>query len=133
MGAGQHQTLKNRILLENYFLPGDLERQIERFVEHYNYERYHESLNNVTLADVYLGRVQSILHRRERKDQEENNRTLAIPQSCRLISTNNRSKLSLSQTQIWDIFMTTDSRNHRCSPGTWVSGAQAPTIRITLS
>ena len=27
-----HQTLKNRILLENYFLPGDLERQIERFV-----------------------------------------------------------------------------------------------------
>ena len=29
-----HQTLKNRILLENYFLPGDLERQIEDFVEH---------------------------------------------------------------------------------------------------
>ena len=26
-----HQTLKNRILLENYFLPGDLERQIEAF------------------------------------------------------------------------------------------------------
>lgn len=75
MGAGQHQTLKNRILLENYFLPGDLERQIERFVEHYNYERYHESLNNVTPADVYLERVQSILHRRERKDQEEINRT----------------------------------------------------------
>ena len=22
--------------------------------------------------------------------------------------------------------MTTDSRNHRCSPGTWVSGAQRP-------
>jgi transposase len=30
-----HQTLKNRILLENYFLPGDLEAQIEAFVEHY--------------------------------------------------------------------------------------------------
>ena len=28
-----HQTLKNRILLENYFLPGDLEAQIEAFVE----------------------------------------------------------------------------------------------------
>ena len=27
------------------------------------------SLNNVTPADVYLGRVQSILHRRERKDE----------------------------------------------------------------
>ena len=43
-----HQTLKNRILLENYFLPGDLEAQIEAFVEHYNHQRYHESLNNVT-------------------------------------------------------------------------------------
>ena len=32
-----HQTLKNRILLENYYLPGDLEGQIERFVEHYNH------------------------------------------------------------------------------------------------
>ena len=61
-----HQTLKNRVLLENYFLPGDLERQIEGFVEHYNHERYHESLNNVTPADVYFGRAQSILNRRER-------------------------------------------------------------------
>ena len=61
-----HQTLKNRILLENYFLPGDLERQIESFVEHYNHERYHESLKNVTPADVYFGRAQSILNRRER-------------------------------------------------------------------
>ena len=25
-----HQTLKNRILLDNYYLPGDLERQIAR-------------------------------------------------------------------------------------------------------
>ena len=61
-----HQTLKNRILLENYFLPGDLERQIETFVEHYNHERYHESLKNVTPADVYFGRAQTILNRRER-------------------------------------------------------------------
>ena len=60
-----HQTLKNRVLLENYFLPGDLERQIESFVEHYNHERYHESLKNVTPADVYFGRAQSILNRRE--------------------------------------------------------------------
>ena len=35
-----HQTLKNRILLENYYLPGDLEASIERFVEHYNHNRY---------------------------------------------------------------------------------------------
>ncbi|MCP5092983.1 MAG: IS3 family transposase [Gammaproteobacteria bacterium] len=61
-----HQTLKNRILLENYFLPGDLEKQVERFVEHYNHQRYHESLNNLTPADVYFGRGQSILAERAR-------------------------------------------------------------------
>ena len=60
-----HQTLKNRILLEHYFLPGDLERQIESFIEHYNHERYHESLKNVTPADVYFGRDQRILKQRE--------------------------------------------------------------------
>ena len=62
-----HQTLKNRILLENYYLPGHLEAQIEAFVEHYNHRRYHESLNNLTPADVfYFGRAQTILLERER-------------------------------------------------------------------
>ena len=61
-----HQTLKNRILLENYFLPGDLEQQIEAFVEHYNHQRYHESLNNVTPADAYFGRAAAIIKQRER-------------------------------------------------------------------
>jgi putative transposase len=55
-----HQTLKNRILLENYYLPGDLEAQIDAFVEHYNHQRYHESLQNLTPADVYFGRGQTI-------------------------------------------------------------------------
>ena len=35
-----HQILKNRILLEHYFLPGDLESQIEAFVDQYNHQRY---------------------------------------------------------------------------------------------
>lgn len=61
-----HQTLKNRTLLENYFLPGDLNASIERFVEHYNHHRYHESLSNLTPADVYFGRVETILLERER-------------------------------------------------------------------
>jgi len=61
-----HQTLKNRILLENYFLPGDLSASIERFVEHYNHYRYHESLQNLTPADVYFGRGETILLERER-------------------------------------------------------------------
>src|SRR5207344_377049 len=61
-----HQTLKNRILLENYYLPGDLEREVAAFVEHYNHGRYHESLGNLTPADVYLGRGEAILLERER-------------------------------------------------------------------
>ena len=61
-----HQTPKHRILLENYHLPGDLEAQIEAFVEHYNHQRYHESLNNVTPADAYFGRAQAIITQRER-------------------------------------------------------------------
>ena len=61
-----HQTLKNRVLLENYFLPGDLEQQIEAFIEHYNHRHYHESLENVTPADAYFGRATAIIQRRER-------------------------------------------------------------------
>jgi len=58
--------LKNRILLENYFLPGDLEAQIAAFVDHYNHQSYHESINNVTPAEVYFGRDKAILKQRER-------------------------------------------------------------------
>ena len=61
-----HQTLKNRILLENYYLPGDLEQQINAFVEHYNHVRYHESIDNLTPADVYFGRAETILAERHR-------------------------------------------------------------------
>jgi putative transposase len=98
-----HQTLKNRILLENYFLPGDLEAQMEAFVEHYNHQRYHESLNNVTPADAYFGRAQTIIQQRERIKRQtiEYRRpstarragaqeSLATPQAGSLISTNQR-------------------------------------------
>jgi transposase InsO family protein len=61
-----HQTLKNRILLENYFLQGELEVAIGAFVGHYNHQRYHESLKNLTPADVYFGRGQTILFEREK-------------------------------------------------------------------
>ena len=61
-----HQTLKNRILLENYYLPGDLENQIGQFVDHYNNHRHHESLKNVTPAAAYFGRDTSIIERRKK-------------------------------------------------------------------
>ena len=71
-----HQTMKNRVLLENYFLPGDLEQQIGAFVDHYNNRRYHEGLNNLTPADVYHGRGTKILKMREeiKKKTIENRR-----------------------------------------------------------
>jgi hypothetical protein len=58
--------MKNRILLENYYLPGALQAEIAEFVAQYNHRRYHESLNNLTPADVYFGRGQTILLERER-------------------------------------------------------------------
>ncbi len=61
-----HQTLKNRILLENYFFPTDLENEIAAFIDHYNHHRYHESLGNLKPADVYFGKGQAILEQRQR-------------------------------------------------------------------
>jgi len=60
-----HRSLKNQILLENYYLPGELENQIQQFINYYNHERYHESINNLTPADVFYGRGQQILERRQ--------------------------------------------------------------------
>jgi putative transposase len=78
-----HQTLKNRILLENYYLPGDLEAQIEAFVADYNRLRYHESIGNLTPADVYFGRDSD----RKGKDQTTDHRQspLAAPSASRII------------------------------------------------
>ena len=72
-----HQTLKNRILLENYYLEGELEAAITAFVEHYNHRQYHERLGNLTPADVYFGRGPAILAEREKiKAQTIQNRRL---------------------------------------------------------
>jgi putative transposase len=57
--------LKNRILLENYYLPGQLEARLAQFVDFYNTRRYHESLGNLTPADIYFGRGSTILTRRQ--------------------------------------------------------------------
>jgi putative transposase len=59
-----HRSMKNILLLENYYNPSELEHQIGLFVDHYNNHRYHEALNNVTPADVYYGRDSKVLQRR---------------------------------------------------------------------
>ncbi len=61
-----HRSMKNVVKLEHYYYPWELEQAIEQWVEHYNNHRYHESLNNVTPADVFSGHQQEILSRRER-------------------------------------------------------------------
>jgi putative transposase len=72
-----HQTLKNCVLLEHYHLPGELEQSVGEFVTYYNHQRYHESLNNLTPADVYFGRGESILEeRRKIKEQTIQSRRL---------------------------------------------------------
>jgi transposase InsO family protein len=60
-----HRSMKNQVLLENYYLPGELEARIARFVDHYNTERYHESLDNLTPEAVYFGKASAILTRRQ--------------------------------------------------------------------
>jgi transposase InsO family protein len=65
-----HRTMKNVIKLENYYTPEQLEIAIAQFVEYYNHERYHESLNNLTPADVYHGRAEKILKKRARIKKE---------------------------------------------------------------
>jgi transposase InsO family protein len=65
-----HRSMKNMVMLENYYTPWELERAIARFVDYYNHRRHHEALGNVTPADMYGGRQQAILSRRERIKRE---------------------------------------------------------------
>ncbi len=55
-----HRTMKNVVKLRNYYQPAELSEEIGRFVEHYNHERVHEALDNLTPADVYEGRGREI-------------------------------------------------------------------------
>ena len=49
---------------QQLLLSSELQEHLQRFVNYYNHERYHESLNNVTPADVYYGRRNDILDQR---------------------------------------------------------------------
>lgn len=60
-----HRSMKNQILLDNYYFTSELEEQLQKFVSYYNHERYHESLNNLTPADVFYGRGEEIFDERE--------------------------------------------------------------------
>jgi putative transposase len=60
-----HRSMKSIVKLNTFFFPWELEQAIADFVAYYNYERYHESLDNVTPADVFFGRQEEVLTQRE--------------------------------------------------------------------
>jgi len=64
-----HETLKARMNLLVYTSPEELRRTMQAFIEYYNHRRYHEAIGNVTPADVYYGRREEILRRREEQKQ----------------------------------------------------------------
>ena len=59
------RSMKNQNLLNHYYLPRELQEHLQRFISYYNHERYHESLDNLTPADVFYGRDQDILEQRQ--------------------------------------------------------------------
>lgn len=59
-----HRTMKNVIKLNHFYHPEELIDALKNFVTNYNNNRYHESLNNLTPADVYYGRTDKILEKR---------------------------------------------------------------------
>lgn len=61
-----HRTMKNVVKLQHYYFPWELEAALRDFVAYYNNERYHESLDNVTPADVYFGRQYEVISERDR-------------------------------------------------------------------
>lgn len=61
-----HRSMKNQILLNHYYFPSELEHKLKDFVNYYNYERYHESLQNLTPADVFFGRGEQVLSKRKK-------------------------------------------------------------------
>lgn len=63
-GERYHRSLKNLICPDNYYFPWQLEQAIADIVEHYNHQRYHEALDNVTPSDVFFGRHQEVLSHR---------------------------------------------------------------------
>ena len=65
--------MKNVVKLQHYSFPEELKAALKDFVAYDNKDRYHESLDNVTPADVYFGRQYAVLceHRRSREKRWE--------------------------------------------------------------
>ena len=81
-GAGH-----NRILLEHYYLPGDLERQVAAFVARSRpHARYRRPSTILPQLDVYFGRAEAVLLERERIKRRRSQTVTSSATSCRNIS-----------------------------------------------
>lgn len=83
-----HRSMKNIVKLNHYYCPEELNEALEKFVNFYNHHRYHESLDNVTPADVYFGKREKILKRREKIKKQNMQLRRALYQSKKLITIN---------------------------------------------
>ena len=61
-----HRSMKNVVKLQNYYSPSQLAEAIEDFVEYYNNQRYHESLDNMTPVSIYYGKQKEVQSKREK-------------------------------------------------------------------
>jgi transposase InsO family protein len=65
-----HRSMKNVVKLQNYYSPSQLAEAIEDFVEYYNNQRYHESLDNMTPVSIYSGKEKEVQSEREKIKRE---------------------------------------------------------------
>ena len=62
--------MKAIVKLDHYYSPRALKTAIASFIEYYNTQRYHESLDNVVPVDVFFDRHHAILDRRTQLKQQ---------------------------------------------------------------
>ena len=60
-----------------YFYPSELEKAVAQWVKYYNERRFHESLDNLTPRDVYLGQGEKIKKIREIIKQNSINKRIS--------------------------------------------------------
>ena len=61
----------------HYFCPSELEKAIDGWVKYYNESRFHDSLDNLTPRDVYLGQGEKIKKIREIIKQNSINKRIS--------------------------------------------------------
>ena len=63
--------------LAYYCCPSELEKAVAQWVKYYNERRFHESLDNLTPRDVYLGQGEEIKRIRETIKQNSINKRIS--------------------------------------------------------